>query len=190
MNTSRLNLLFLTLLILFSTSCSRVKVSTGKNYESVRFPDGSVAWLNKNSSVEFDSEFKERTVKQKGEVFYDVKKSNSPFIVQTSLGEVKVLGTKFNVKSSGKDIEVEVESGSVELKIDALVKNIKKGQKAVFHEAEKNIRLAKAEWKHRNWTKGLEKDFSKLGKDFKKESKKLGREIKKEFNQLKKNTRN
>lgn len=140
---------------LFSCSNSKVKVSTNDSYDTVNFPDGSFAYLNKNSSIEFEKNFTERTVKQKGEVFYEVKKGNNPFIVETESGEVKVLGTQFNVKSTKNDLEVE--SGSVELKVDKLVKNIKKGQKAVFKKAEKNIKLAKVELKHKQWINNLEK---------------------------------
>lgn len=197
MKIVKLNLIFLISLALVLSSCSKVKVSTGDDYETVNFPDGSFAYLNKNSSIEFDKDFKGRKVKHKGEVFYEVKKGYIPFIVETETGEVKVLGTKFNVKSTKNDIEVEVESGSVELKVDKLIKNIKKGQKAIFKEVEKDIKLAKAEFKHSQWKKDLEKDFKKLGKEIvkeskklKKESKKLGKEVKKEFKKLKKKVNN
>jgi ferric-dicitrate binding protein FerR (iron transport regulator) len=192
-----LNLLFLILISLFSCSNSKLEVTTNDNYETVNFPDGSFAYLNRNSSIEFDKNFTNRIVKQKGEVFYEVKRGNNPFIVETESGEIKVLGTKFNVKSSKDEIEVEVESGSVELKIDTLVKNVKKGQKAIFKDVEKNIKIAKSELKHKQWICSLEKEFKKLGKEitkdskkFKKESEKIGKEVKKEFNKLKKKTNN
>ena len=197
MKVINLNLLFLIIITLFSCSSSKVKVSSNDSYETVNFPDGSFAYLNKNSSIKFDKNFTERIVQQKGEVFYEVKRGNYSFIVKTESGEVKVLGTKFNVKSTKNDLEVEVESGSVELKVDKLVKNIKKGQKAVFKEAEKNIKLAKAELKHKQWINNLEKDFKKLGKEIvkdskqlKKESEKVGKEVKKEFKKLKKKVDN
>lgn len=195
MKAIKLNLLFIFIISLFSCSNSTVKVSTGDNYETVNFPDGSFAYINKNSSIEFNKKFTERRVKQHGEIFYEIKKGNNPFIVETENGIVKVLGTEFNVKSTKNDIEVEVESGTVELKIDKLVKNIQKGQKAVFNDVEKNIKTAHAELKHKQWINNLEKDFKKLGKEIvkdskqlKKESKKAGKEVKKEFNKLKKKT--
>jgi transmembrane sensor len=197
MKVIKLNLLFLIMLTLFSCFNSKVKVSSNDNYETVNFPDGSFAYLNRNSTIEFEKNFTNRIVKQKGEVFYEVKKGNNPFIVETESGEIKVLGTKFNIKSTKNEIEVEVESGSVELKIDKLVKNVKKGQKAVFKDVEKSIKIAKAELKHKQWISNLEKEFKKLGKEivkdskkFKKESEKIGKEVKKEFNKLKKKTNN
>ncbi len=197
MKVIKLNLLFLIMLTLFSCSNSKVKVSSNDNYETVNFPDGSFAYLNRNSTIEFEKNFTNRIVKQKGEVFYEVKKGNNPFIVEAESGEIKVLGTKFNIKSTKNEIEVEVESGSVELKIDKLVKNVKKGQKAVFKDVEKSIKIAKAELKHKQWISSLEKEFKKLGKEIvkdskkiKKESEKIGKEVKKEFNKLKKKTNN
>ncbi|OFX90086.1 MAG: hypothetical protein A2W99_17320 [Bacteroidetes bacterium GWF2_33_16] len=195
MKIMKSNLFFLFMLAIFLSSCSKVKVSAKDSYETVNFPDGSFAYLNKNSSVEYDKNFTNRIIKQKGEVFYEVTKGNNRFIVETESGEVKVLGTKFNVKSTRNELEVEVESGLVELKVDKLVNEVKNGQKAVFKETEKNIKIAKAELKHKQWINDLEKDFKKLGKEIvkdskqlKKESKKTGKKIKKDFKKLKKKT--
>jgi len=197
MKLKNLNLLLLISLTLFSCSNTKVKIASDDNYETVNFPDGSFAYLNKNSSIEFDENFAERRVKQKGEVFYEVQKGDNPFIVETEYGQVKVLGTKFNVKSTTDNLEVEVESGSVEMKVDKLVKNIKRGQKAIFKEAEKNIKLSKAELKHKQWINNLEHEFKKLGKEIvkdskhlKRESKKVGKSIKKELKNLKKKVNN
>ncbi|WP_282125546.1 FecR family protein [Marinifilum flexuosum] len=191
------NLQVLLILALLFSSCSKVTISTDNSYETVNFPDGSFAYLNKNSSVEFNQNFTERIVKQKGEVFYEVKKGTNPFIVKAETGEVKVLGTKFNAKSTENDLEVDVESGSVEVKVNKLVESIKKGQKAVFKETENRIKLAKSELKHKQWIRNLKKDFKKLGKEIgneskqlKKESKEIGKEVTKGFNKLKKKINN
>ena len=197
MKIIKLNLLLLIALTLFSCSNTTVKTTSNNNYETVTFPDGSFAYLNKNSSIEFDNNFTQRVVKQKGEVFYEVQKGDNPFIVETEYGNVKVLGTNFNVKSTTDNLDVEVESGSVEMKVDKLVKNIKRGQKAIFKEAEKNIKLSKAELKHKQWINNLEHEFKKLGKEIvkdskhlKQESKKVGKSIKKELKNLKKKVNN
>ena len=171
---------------LFSCNNSSVKISSKDSFEIVEFPDGSKAYLNNNSSIEYDKNFDERLVKQNGEVFFEVTKGVSPFIVKTNAGEIQVLGTKFNVKSNKKELEVEVEEGSVELKIDKLVKNVKKGQKAVFKDVEKSIKIAKAEFKHKKWLNSLDKEFKKLGKEISKESKKIKKESKKVGKEVKK----
>ena len=182
--------ILLTVVLITSISCSdsEIRISSTNNFEIVRLPDGSIAYLNNNSNIEYDRNFNDRVVKQQGEVFYSVKKGKSPFVVITDLGEIKVLGTKFNVKSSYKELEVEVEEGIVELKIDKFINKVKKGQRAFFKENKKNIEIYKAEFQHSIWINDLKKDFKKLGKDMstgfkqiEKESKKIGRDLKREF---------
>ena len=163
----------LVLLILFSCSDSNIQISSTDNFQIIDFPDGSKAYLNKNSSLEYNSNFEQRIVTQNGEVFYSVKKGKSPFIVKTKTGEIKVLGTEFNVKSNKDILEVEVEKGSIELKVNKLTKKINKGQKAFFKELNKGIKTSKAEFKHKNWIKNLKKELKNLSKEINKSSKHL-----------------
>jgi len=65
---------------------------------SFQLPDGSVAWLNAGSEVSYPRQFgKIREINLKGEIYLEVKKGLGPFVVKTMYGDVKVLGTKFNV---------------------------------------------------------------------------------------------
>ncbi len=67
---------------------------------SLELPDGSLVWLNSGSEITFPKDFTEsREVELKGEIYLEVKKSKKPFIVKTTYGDVKVLGTKFNVSA-------------------------------------------------------------------------------------------
>jgi transmembrane sensor len=82
-------------------------------------PDSSTVTLNKQSSIEFkyDPREKTRKVKLKGEGFFDVKhEDEKPFVIETDETLVRDIGTSFNIKSySGKDtIEVVVTSGVVQ----------------------------------------------------------------------------
>lgn len=181
-------LLTVVIVTLFSCSDSEIRISSTNDFEIVRLPDGSMAYLNNNSNIEYNKNFNERIVKQQGEVFYSVRKGKSPFVVITELGEIKVLGTKFNVKSSYKELEVEVEEGIVELKIDKFINKVKKGQRAFFKESKKSVKIYKAEFQHSIWINDLKKDFKKLGKnmstgfkEIEKESKKIGRDLKREL---------
>jgi hypothetical protein len=84
-------------------------------------PDGSVVWINSKTSFRYPESFDgdERRVFLDGEAHFQVRKDAArPFIVQTPNGEVRVLGTAFNVKahSSGEYEEVYVESGIVAFK--------------------------------------------------------------------------
>lgn len=60
----------------------------------------------------------ERRVVLSGEAFFDVAKSDKPFIVELAGCEVKVLGTRFNVQAyeDGGRFETTLEQGSVEIK--------------------------------------------------------------------------
>jgi len=81
-----------------------------------------------------------------GEVFYVVKEGDSPFIVKTEDGEIKVTGTEFNVKSGKHGLEVEVEKGFVELKIGKEIRKIIKGQNAFFSKNMKGIKIGNAQF--------------------------------------------
>lgn len=184
-------LLIIAVLAFYSCSNSNTKITSEDNFEVVEFPDGSIAYLNKNSSIEYDQTFDQRFVKQNGEAFFIITKGDSPFVVKTKSGEIKVLGTEFNVKSNGEELEVEVEEGSVELKTEGFFNKIKKGQKALFKENKDGINFGRADFKHKKWINDLNKEFKKLGKEirkgskqFEKESKKLEKEVNKELKKL------
>lgn len=81
-------------------------------------PDGTKVWLNSESSIQYELPFvgNERRIKLTGEAFFDViKNPKSPFIINSQNTFIKVLGTKFNVKSypSEEEIDVTLEEGSV-----------------------------------------------------------------------------
>ena len=62
--------------------------------------DGTRVWLNSETELRFPVHFTggERRVYLKGEAYFDVVKDVvHPFVVETSMGNIKVLGTAFNV---------------------------------------------------------------------------------------------
>jgi len=76
--------------------------------------------LNKNSKLTYPNEFKKdkRLVKLKGEAFFKVTHDETkPFVVETKIARIKVLGTSFNIKAddSINKVSVTVQSGKVEL---------------------------------------------------------------------------
>ena len=189
-NASLCTFLFLTLLVL--SSCSDIEVTTADNFDAVELPDGSIVYLNRNSTISFNEEFEPRVLDMKGEVFLSVVEGSSPFVVNTDEGQITVLGTEFNVKSEVDKIEVEVEEGIVELKMAEYTGTVKRRESAVYNKTEKAIQKAKAEFKFRSWMKELKREFKKLGKEIKrstkevgKESKKAGKELKQELKKLK-----
>ncbi len=71
---------------------------------SLTLPDGSVVWLNAGSEISYPHKFTNiREVNLKGEMYLEVTKNNTPFIVKTQYGNVKVLGTKFDVCAYNKE---------------------------------------------------------------------------------------
>lgn len=88
--------------------------------QPVALADGSKVWLNSRSSLRHftSTDGKERRVELTGEAYFEVAKNPAkPFVVQTDLGEVTVLGTSFNVRRQpgSTTLEVNVSTGRVSL---------------------------------------------------------------------------
>ncbi len=84
---------------------NRIEVPRGGMY-MLKLSDGTQVWMNSDSWIEFPVIFstKCREIKLGGEAYFDVvKNNNSPFVVNTQLGQVKVFGTEFNVKCYPED---------------------------------------------------------------------------------------
>jgi len=81
--------------------------------------DGTIFTLNKFSSLKLDNSFFEtsRNVTLKGEAFFEVAKNKSlPFIIDTHLAKIEVVGTKFTVNTISEDnVSVFVEEGRVKV---------------------------------------------------------------------------
>lgn len=174
-------------------ACSEKQVRTTDNFEVVELPDGSVAYLNYNSSIVYNSDLRARNVEVEGEVFFDVRESDIPFIVITDHGEVTVLGTAFNVKSDKEQMEVEVEEGVVELKTTSDIQKIDRGERGKWKKGSKVIKKSKGELNFHIWLKSLKKEFKTLGKEIKrgakevrKETKKVGKKVNQGLKSLKK----
>ena len=148
------------------------------------------ASLNHNSSLAYDKDFDPRSINLYGEIFLSVTKKDVPFIVTTDLGEIKVLGTKFYVKSSKKEIKVEVEEGSVELKTIQSNNKVRRGERAVYKKNENGIKKGEAEFKFKIWMNSLKIEFKKLGKEINHSSKQLDKEYKKVSKKFKKEMKN
>lgn len=108
-------------------------------------PDGSTVWLNAGSKLDYTRIGKtgNREVQLTGEAFFDVVKNpERPFIIHTSKIDVKVLGTKFNVKAypDDKTVETSLVQGSVEV----FVKN-RPGEKYLLKPNQKLVLLNNTE---------------------------------------------
>ncbi len=115
-------------------------------------PDGSVAFLNKKSSItyEYTPLKKERKVKLKGEGFFEVKhEEEKPFVIEADEVLVRDIGTAFNIKAypESDTILVTVKTGEVQiytLKNKGL--DLKMGETGVYRKSLKEFtRLEKAD---------------------------------------------
>lgn len=113
----------------------------GNQYQ-VKLADGSKVWLNAASSIRFPTAFtgKERRVEITGEVYFEVSHDVArPFIVQISGpggadgGEVKVLGTHFNVHAYEED-------GAIKTTLlEGAVQFIRKGNSRILRPGQQSV---------------------------------------------------
>ena len=95
-------------------------VHTSNNTTFVSLPDGSVIYLNRNSTASWPKAFssEKREVILDGEAFFEVTPDrNRPFLVKAGKARVVVVGTSFSVnENSGKNnVRIFVETGKVKL---------------------------------------------------------------------------
>ncbi|WP_430810730.1 MULTISPECIES: FecR family protein [unclassified Carboxylicivirga] len=124
-------------------------------------PDGSVGWLQANSTLQYQlDEEQQRLVSLQGEAYFDVaKNAEQPFVVQTDNFKVRVLGTRFNVVSQpdASFSKVYLEEGRVEM-LDA--NNypqviLQPGDEYLFDKAHGAYSVSKGlEEEHLAWTQG------------------------------------
>jgi ferric-dicitrate binding protein FerR (iron transport regulator) len=112
-------------------------------------PDGSKVWLNSGSTISYDGNFdgELRKVKLVGEAYFDVQKSKRPFVVETGLFSVNVLGTAFNVMAYEHEIPtVTLERGKIMLETQSKTKEfLSPGQQAVIDTSSQKINLKTVE---------------------------------------------
>lgn len=89
--------------------------------KKITLPDGSIAWIHEFSTIKFHGDFSgnSRKVVLSGLAFFDVVKNpDKPFVIETPRGEVRVLGTSFEVSAYPKDSfeRVTVNTGKVQFK--------------------------------------------------------------------------
>ena len=92
--------------------------------EKTILPDGSIVWLNKNSTMEFESSRTYRILRLTGEAYFEVEPDpEKPFQVHALQSITEVVGTEFNLR-------VDPESNKVELMVtEGKVRFFRKEQK-------------------------------------------------------------
>lgn len=98
-----------------------IAVAATDQIKQLVLPDGTKVWLNKNTTFRYPAEFSEngRTVYLEGEGYFEVEKNpRKPFVVKSDAMQVRVLGTKFNLKSDKehKSAEATLMQGEIEVR--------------------------------------------------------------------------
>lgn len=102
-------------------------------------PDRSEVWVNSGSTLRYPKEFGKdrREIYLEGEAYFSVTKdTQKPFIVHTRRLDVKVLGTKFNVKAYDGDEHTitTLTSGKVEIRVqDSPIAVLKPDEQLLFN---------------------------------------------------------
>lgn len=88
-----------------------------KEFLTVVLPDQTTVQLNCDSRLIYKKGLfaDSRNVILEGEGFFDVQKNGRPFHISTEVGEVRVVGTKFNVRARTERLDVSVHQGSVQV---------------------------------------------------------------------------
>jgi len=124
------------------------EVSTPKGHISrCTLADGTEVWLNAGSTLKYPSTMNGdlREVNLDGEAYFKVtKNAHKPFVVNTKLAQIKVLGTVFNLKaySNENKVETTLEEGRVEFKPKNSAVNpveLKPGEQVVFNHSSQKL---------------------------------------------------
>ncbi|MDR1200309.1 MAG: DUF4974 domain-containing protein [Tannerellaceae bacterium] len=126
------------------------KVNAGDNIRKIPLDDGSNVWLNCSSTLKVPTSFsvEKRQVILDGEAYFEICKrpvGSGSFLVSTDQLKIKVLGTSFNVKTTGKnkDVETTLASGKVTLfdKNDNTVYQMSPGEKVTYSPTNKEYTI-------------------------------------------------
>lgn len=112
---------------------NELTVPTGGECQLI-LEDGTKLWINSNTRVKYPVRFPDnkRKIAVQGEIYLEVVKDGRPFLVNTTAGQVRVLGTSFGVQAYGEEILTTLVSGRVRFTNKAGHKTeLKAGEQAV-----------------------------------------------------------
>lgn len=110
---------FISQFLFLEKNLSPIILTSTDGLLSETLKDGSEIALNAGSELSYPEDYNQesRTVSLKGEAFFDIKPNKTkPFIIKSEFGNIRVLGTSFNVLAhENSNFEVQVETGLVQL---------------------------------------------------------------------------
>ena len=122
--------------LFISIQDSSIKTDTAQK-ENFSLPDASEFSLNAKSSVTYSKKnwAKERSLKLEGEAYFKVTSGNK-FTVETSLGDISVLGTEFNVFARGTRLNVHCYEGLVSVTFNDTIFKLPAGARIQVEEGQ------------------------------------------------------
>ncbi len=135
-------------------------VVPARYWSTIELSDGTVVHINANSELEFPEIFEgdSREVRLKGEGYFDVTKSDKPFIVEANGVKVQVLGTEFNVNARDSSIvKTVLVEGAVAISVDNGKPTILKPNQMAVVDTKSNIcEVQQVEVEHHlDWLNGV-----------------------------------
>ncbi|MGB0851076.1 MAG: FecR family protein [Bacteroidia bacterium] len=137
----------ITLLVAFSFSMwffgsTDINLSTSYAVTPYELVDNSSVILQRNTTLVFDDKKfnkNERRVCLEGQAYFKITKSEKPFIIATSQGDVKVYGTEFNLFSDKDLVCLELVEGSVSFTHKSTERMIKPGERFIIQNGQSTI---------------------------------------------------
>lgn len=111
-------LLLIAASVFFFNDSTTLHKNTSAAPMAVELPDGTEVILQTGAELSYEGSFtgSERRIELEGQGYFHVAKDASrPFLVTNDSTTLRVTGTAFNLRIVGRELEVEVEEGSVEL---------------------------------------------------------------------------
>lgn len=112
-----------------------IELTALNQVRDAHLPDGSVLTLNKHSKITYASNFKDnRTLRMdEGNVFFEVAKDKThPFVIHIDQILVEVLGTSFHIRHAKNNIQLNVETGVVRVRLGNQELRLYKGDRMSF----------------------------------------------------------
>ncbi|MCT4644211.1 MAG: FecR family protein [Carboxylicivirga sp.] len=137
-----------------------INIPSGKKYR-LELSDGTIVHLNSETTMKYPVNFagKTRNVQLiSGEAFFDVKKHEKIFVLDFGNNKIKVLGTKFNVKSYKEEKRelITLQEGSISLKNNKNEVQLLPNQQAVIEKSDLSMKIEVVDAAlHSDWRNGI-----------------------------------
>ncbi|WP_065219128.1 MULTISPECIES: FecR family protein [Butyricimonas] len=132
----------------------------------IALPDSTIVYLNSDSEISFPSQFLDsiRQVTIRGEAYFNVAHSKTPFVVKVNDAEIKVYGTKFNIKAYPENnLQAVLVEGSIGIKYQGTKTMMVPNELCVINYTDGKIKQETVSTaKYIAWTEGIfmfERDY-------------------------------